>query len=127
MNGEVHRTGFLTGAAGDAVFFRPADLYQAEAVEPAVNCAQGAEVLAEGTADFYGEQQDQEQDSQLPEKKSARLASKQRIGRKQGQRAQKRAGGAQVFAECRDFGKAAEQEHGTDAYEQTEDGVFSIY
>lgn len=127
MDGEVYGTCFPAGAAGNTRFLRPLDLYQAEAVEEAVDGAQRAEILAERAVDFYGEQQDQNQDAKLPEEESAGLASQQSVGGKQGQRTQERAGGAQIFAECRDFGKAAEQEHGTDAYEQDEDGVFSIY
>ena len=126
-DGQIHRTGFLAGAAGDARFLFPVDLHPAEAVEPAVDGAQGAEVLAEGAVDLYGKQQDQQQDSELPEEKSSDLASKQPIGREQGQRAQKGAGGAQIFAERRNFGKAAEQKQGTDTYKKYKDCVFSVF
>lgn len=48
---KVQRTGFLTCHAGSAVFFFPADLHQAETVEPAIDGAQGAQILTERPAD----------------------------------------------------------------------------
>ena len=86
-----------------------------------------AEVLAERAEYFYGEHQDPDQDPKLPEKESSDLASQQFVGREQRQRPQKRAGGAQIFTECRNSGKAAEQEHGADAYEKQKNRIFSIY
>ena len=50
---KVYRAGFLTCHAGNAGFLVPADLYQAEAVEPAVNGTQRAQVLAEWAVYFY--------------------------------------------------------------------------
>lgn len=126
MSGKIDRTCFLAGAAGDACFFLPVNLHEAEAVEPAVDRPQRAEVLAERAEYFYGKHQDHDQDSKLPEKESSDLASQQFIGREQRQRPQKRAGGTQIFAECRNSGEAAEQEHGADAYEKQKNRIFSI-
>lgn len=127
MDGKVHRTGFPAGVAGNAGFFFPVDLYQAEAVEPAVDGAQGTKVLAEGAVYFYGKQQDQKQGPKFPEEKSSDLVSEQFIGGEQGQRAQKGAGGAQIFAERRNFGEAAEQECGADAYKKHKNHIFSVF
>lgn len=127
MNGKIHGTGIPAGFAGDACFFFPADLYQTEAVEPAVNGAQRAEILTEGPVNFYGEQQNQKKDPELPEEEAPDLASQQFIGREKGQCAQKRAGGAQIFAKCGNSGEAAKQKQRSGTYKKYKDCIFSIF
>lgn len=126
-DGESRRACVLTGAAGDAVFFGPADLHQTETVEPAVNGSQGAEILAEGTKDSDGKQEDKKQDSQLPEKQSSDLTPQGSVYREQRQCAHKGSGGAQIFAESRNLCKSAEQKHGSDAYEKDQNQIFSVF
>ena len=67
LHGKSHRTGSLTGPAGDAPLLFPVNLPEAEPVEPAVNGPQGAQVLAEGAEHLHGQQDDFQQDAQLPE------------------------------------------------------------
>jgi hypothetical protein len=126
-DGKSHRTCVLTGAAGDAVLFVPADLYQTEAVEPAVDGSQRTEILAEGAKDFHGEQEDKEQNPQLPEEQSADLTLEQSVHGEQRQCAHEGAGRTQVFAKCRDLCKAAEQEHGPDAHKKDKDQIFAVF
>ena len=51
---QIQRTGPLTGHAGDTLLFFPAYLHQAETVEPSVDSAQRAEILAERAVYFDG-------------------------------------------------------------------------
>ena len=51
---QTQRTGPLTGHAGDAFFLFPAYLHQTETVEPSVDSAQRAEILAERAIYFDG-------------------------------------------------------------------------
>ena len=67
---------------------------KAKAIKPAINCPKGAQVLTEGPVDFYGEQEKQKQDPQLPEEQSAGLSPEQRIGSQKRQGAKEGAGRA---------------------------------
>ena len=51
---QIQRTGPSAGHAGDAFFLFPAYLHQAETVEPSVDSAQRAEILAERAVYFDG-------------------------------------------------------------------------
>ena len=73
MQGESRWTGPFTGHAGDAPLLFPVNLYQAESVEPAINRAQWAKVLAEGPVNLDREQDNGKQNPQLPEKQTACL------------------------------------------------------
>lgn len=68
MDGEGHGAGFFTCPAGYAAVLFPMNLHQAEAVEPAIDCPQRAQILAKRAVNLYGEKQKEEQYSQLPEK-----------------------------------------------------------
>ena len=98
LEGKGHRAGPLTGHAGHALCLFPVDLHQAEPVEPAVDCPEGAQILAEGPVDLHGQQHDADQDPQLPEKQAAGLSPQGLVRAQQGERAQQGAGGAQIFA-----------------------------
>lgn len=124
---QAHRTGVLTGFAGSASFLFPADLHQTEPVEPAVNGSQRTEILAERTVNLDGKQEKGRQDAELPEEQSSDLTAQRTIGCQKRQCAEKRAGRTEVFAEGRNFGKAAEQKQRTDAYKQQKNCVFSIF
>ena len=105
----------------------PVNLHKTEAVEPAVNGPQGAQVLAEGAEHLHGKQDDHQQDAQLPEEQPAGLASQGFIGAQQGKRPQQGPGGAKILAEGRDLGKASEQEHGTNAHQQNQHRILSVF
>lgn len=55
------------------------------------------------------------------------MVSEQFIAAHQRKRSEKGTGRTQVLAEGRNFGKTAEQEHGSHAYEQNKNCVFSIF
>lgn len=71
LHGKRHGTGIFTGLAGNAFFLFPVDLHQTEPLEPAVDRPQRAQVLAEGAVHLYGQDQKEQQYSQLPEKQTA--------------------------------------------------------
>ena len=127
LNQKPRRACLLTGAAGYAVFLLPVDLYQAETVEPAVNRSQRAKILAKRPENLYRKQENKKQDSKLPEKQTADLASQCFIGRKQRKCAKKRTGRTKVFTERRYFCKAAKQKHGSDAHKQSKYCIFSVF
>lgn len=51
---ERYRAGFFTGSTGNTLFLFPVDLHKAEPVEPAVDRAQRAQILAERPKNFHG-------------------------------------------------------------------------
>ena len=126
LHGEIHRARRLAGAAVGALLRLPVDLYQAEAVEPAVDRPQGAQILAEGPVHLDGEDHDRQQDGGLPGKEPAHLAPQRLIGCQQRQGTQQGAGGAQVLAEGRDLGKPSQQKRRADPHQPHQNRVFSV-
>ena len=126
LNGKGYGTGFFTGAAGDAAFLFPMDLYQAESVKPPIDGAQRTQILAERAVNFHGEKQEQQQYPQLPEKQASRLASEHFVGGKKGECAEECAGGVDIFAEGRYLRKSAKQKQGTYTYEEKQGKILSV-
>lgn len=99
------------------MFFFPVDLYKTEAVEPTVDCSQRAQVLTEGPVDFYGEQDNRQQNPQFPEKESASLSPQGFVSTGQRNRAEQCTRRAKIFAERRNFCISSKQNHGAKAYQ----------
>ena len=125
---KVQGARLLTGHAGGTLLPFPAYLYQAETVEPSIDRSQRAEILAERTVYFRGQEQNGQQKPQLPEKQQSGLAAQQGVGAQQGQGAEKGAGGTEIFTKSRRFGKiSSQQEQGAGACQKNQDGVLSIF
>lgn len=124
---QIDRTGLLTCHTMDTGMLFPMDLHQTEPVEPSVDGAERAQILTERTKNLDREKQKENQYRKLPEEESPCLISEKLVASHERKCSEKGAGWAQVFAEGGNFGKSAEQEHGTNAYEQYEHGVFSIF
>ena len=107
--------------------FFPVNLNQAETVKPAIDCAQGAQILTKGAVNFHGEQQEKEQYSQLPQKQSADLTAKGLVGSQQRDGAKQCARGADVFAKCRYLGESAEQKNRANAREEKQNRVLTVF
>ena len=123
---ESHWTGFFTGHTGDTQFLFPLDLHKAEPVKPAIDCPQRAQILAKRPVYFHRQQYNGNQNPQLPEEQTAGLAPESLIRAKQRDCTEQGAGGAQIFAECRDFCKSPKQKHGADTHQKDQHCVFSI-
>lgn len=104
---KVHRTGFLASSAGGAGLLLPGNLYKAEPVKPSIDGSQRTEILTKGTINLYRKQKEEKKNSEFPEKQSPNLASKGFIDQKKRHGSHECAGGAQIFAECGNFGIAA--------------------
>ena len=122
-----HRAGVLTCSAGYAGVPLPMDLNQTEAVEPAVDCTQRAQILAEGAVNFHGEKQKKEQYAQLPEEQSPSLATKWLVCRQQRDSAKQCAGGTDIFAKCGNLGKSTEQKRGANPHKEKQRYIRPIF
>ena len=102
-----HRTGVLTGSTGNAGVLFPMNLHKAEAVEPAIDCPQRAQILTKRAVNLHGKKQKKEQYSQLPEKQSPSLTAKHLVCCQQRDGSKQCARGADIFAKCGNLGKSA--------------------
>lgn len=124
-DGQTYGAGLLADITGNAPFFFPVDLHKAEPIEPAVDSAKRAEVLAERAVDLYRKQEKGDKDTKLPEKQAAGLTAELSVHRKKRQCAQKCTGRTEVFAERRYSGKTAKQEQRAKSCKKKKNGIFS--
>ena len=103
------------------------NLHKAEAVEPAIDCSQRAQILTKRAVNLHGKKQKKEQYSQLPEKQSPSLTAKRFVCRQQGDGSKQCAGGTDIFAECGNLGKSVKQKRGANPHKEKQRYVLSVF
>ena len=103
---KVDRTNVFAFHAVNTVVRFPMYLNQAETIEPAINCTQWTEILAEWAVDLDRQQDDHDQDCEFPEEQSSGLTAEHFVGRQKRQCTEKGTGRTEVFAKCRNLCKA---------------------